>query len=234
MKVKRQNGISLIEILVVIALLLLVLIAIFRSFRTDISRTQDAQRKTDLRNIKIAFEDYHTDKGTYPPEEVLLACDSTEFRPYLREVPCDPATGEPYLYMPFPGNGDNSRGYRILTILADKADPVIKELGCELGCGVPSDHPRYSSSANYVYGVAEGVPLVLEGYIPPAAVPTSAATPAPTASPGYCASNPCYCCANSAYVSSQDCNLWQPGNNCDIGPYASTASCYASSPCQAQ
>ncbi len=235
MKVKQQKGISLIEILVVVAILLLVLVAVFRSFRSDVNKTQDAQRKTDLRNLRLAFEDYHNDKGAYPPEEFLLDCDGNSLRPYLRSVPCDPQTGEPYLYMPVPGNGDNSRGYRLLSILSNKADPIIEELGCQNGCGVPESNPRYGNSINFVYGVAEGVPLVLDGYVPNiTSVPTNEPTSVPTIDPNYCDSHLCFCCANSAYATGQDCNIWVQGNNCDIGPFTTIEACHSSSPCSSQ
>ena len=108
MKVKRQKGITLIEVLIVVALLMLIFLALFRSFGKDISRSRDAERKSDLVDIKLAFEDYYNDHQTYPPEEYLADCDGDALQPYLRAVPCDPVTGEPYLYIPFPGDGNNS------------------------------------------------------------------------------------------------------------------------------
>ena len=225
MKVKQQKGITLIEILIVVALLMLVLVAIFRVFKVDINRAKDAQRKSDLRDLKLAFEDHYNDRGTYPSEEDLADCGGPSLQPYLRVVPCDPETGLPYLYLPHPGNGDNSQGYRVLSILTDKSDPIIEKLGCQNGCGIPEDNPQFGNSYNYVYGIAEGVPLVLPGALLP--------TPTPI-DPAYCDINPCFCCADSAYTSSQDCNIWTQGNNCDMGPFASTAECYNNTPCAAQ
>ncbi len=235
MKVKQQKGLTLTEILVVVAILLLVLLAIFRVFRVDINRSRDAQRKTDLRDIKLAFEDYYNDNESYPPEAYLADCDGPSLQPYLREVPCDPETGKPYLYMPYPGNGDNSQGYRVLSILTDKSDPIIEKLGCQNGCGIPEDNPEFPNSLNYVYGIAEGVPLVLEGAIlpTPTALPTNTATPTPI-DPSYCDTHLCYCCANSAYTSNQDCNVWVQGNNCDMGPYTTVGQCHANTPCVPQ
>jgi len=235
MKVKQQKGLTLTEVLVVVAILMLVLLAIFRVFRVDINRSRDAQRKTDLRDIKLAFEDYYNDNESYPPESFLADCNGPSLQPYLREVPCDPDTGMPYLYMPYPGNGDNSQGYRVLSILADKSDPIIEKLGCQYGCGIPEDNQEFPNSLNYVYGIAEGVPLVLDGAIlpTPTTLPTNTATPTPV-EPSYCDTHLCYCCANSAYVSSQDCNVWVQGNNCDMGPYTSVGQCYSETPCAPQ
>ena len=236
MKVKQQKGLTLIEILIVVALLILLFLALFKIFNVDVNRAKDAERKSDLRDIKLAFEDYYNDKQTYPPEDFLTDCGGDSLRPYLKEVPCDPETGEPYLYIPFPGNGDNSQGYRVLSILTDLSDPIIEKLGCQYGCGIPEDNPHYASSFKYVYGIAEGVALVLEGATFPTntPVPSNTATPIPTAVPEYCDTHLCFCCANSAYTTSQDCNVWVQGNNCDMGPYTTVSQCYNETPCQAQ
>jgi hypothetical protein len=135
------------------------MIALFMVYKNQINRARDAERKSDLKEIKIAFEDYYNDHQTYPPVEYLIDCDGDLLQPYLRVVPCDPTTGEPYLYIPFPGDGDNSGGYRVLSVLSDLSDPIIEKLGCEGGCGIPEDNPKFESSANYVYGIAEGVAL---------------------------------------------------------------------------
>lgn len=231
MKVKKQSALTLIEVLLVVSLLLLVLIAAFRSFRGDINRSRDAQRKSDLRDIKLAFEDYHSDHGGYPPEEFLADCGGDSLQPYLREVPCDPETGLPYLYFAFGAN--NSSGYRVLSILDDLSDPVIQTLGCQNGCGVPAE-AEVGNSYQYVYGIAEGVPLLLEQVSFPTETPTpsSPPTPIPTMTDDYCYTNRCYCCGNSSLVSQQSCNVWAVGNNCDMGPYRTVSDCTVSTPCE--
>jgi len=224
LKKPYQNGLTLIEILAVLAILLLIILALFKVFGSNINRTRDAQRKTDLKNIKLAFEDYYNDRQTYPPEEYLSNCNGNSLEPYLKKVPCDPVTGEPYVYIPYPGSGNNSGGYRVLSILDDLSDPIIEKLGCVGGCeGIPEDHPKYSQKEKYVYFIAEGV------------ANNSGTIAAPTAEPEYCDTHPCYCCSNSAYISTQNCNVWAPssGNNCDMGPYAQVSSCYSETPCVA-
>lgn len=236
MKVKKQKGLTLIEILIVVAILMLIMLALFKVFKLDVDRAKDVQRKNDLKDIKLAFEDYYNDHQTYPPQSFLSDCGGDSLIPYLKKVPCDPVTREPYLYIPYPGDGDNSRGYRVLSLLEDKSDPVIERLGCQNGCGVPKDNPKYGNSINYVYGIAEGVALVLEGATFPTDSPTPSVsiTPIPTASPEYCDTHLCYCCANSARNSPQDCNNWVKGNNCDMGPYTTFSQCYRETPCAKQ
>lgn len=233
MKVKKQNGITLMEVLIVVALLILILLALFRTFGGDVSRSRDAERKSDLRDIKLAFEDYYNDHQTYPPESYLADCDGDSLQPYLKVVPCDPITGKPYLYIPFPGNGDNSGGYRVLSTLDDKSDPIIEQLGCQNGCGVPENNPEFANRSSYVYGIAEGVALSPGNSTNPTS-PVSV-TSTPEISPDtYCETHSCYCCASSSYSTTQDCNLWVQGNNCDMGPYTTLSQCYTETPCQGQ
>lgn len=218
----HQNGLTLIEILAVLAILLLLLMALFMVFGGKINRTRDAQRKNDLKNIKLAFEDYYNDKSTYPPEEYLTDCGGDSLKPYLKTVPCDPTTGEPYVYVPYPGGGKNSDGYRVFSILDDLSDPIIEKLGCTGGCGgIPENHPKYPESDKYVYMIAEGV-AIASGHIA-----------MPTVEPDYCDTHLCYCCSNSAYISPQNCNMWSRsgGGRCNIGPYATVADCYRETPC---
>lgn len=214
----HQNGLTLIEILVVVAILLLLFIALSRLFGGSTKRARDTQRKNDLKNIKLAFEDYYNDKLAYPPVEYLNDCNGDSLKPYLKAVPCDPTTGEPYLYLPSVGN----HSYRLLSILEDLTDPIIEKLGCTGGCGgIPESHPKYAERAKYVYAIAEGEALV----------PGEIAIP--TAEPAYCETHACYCCSNSAYTTPQDCNVWASsgGNNCDMGPYLLVSDCYEYTPC---
>lgn len=214
----RQSGLTLIEILVVVAILLLLLVALFRLLSSGTNRARDAQRKSDLNDIKLAFEDYYNDHQRYPSQDSLSDCNSDTLQPYLKSVPCDPVTGEPYLY--FVSSGNNS--YRVLSILEDQSDPIIEKLGCIGGCGgIPESNPKYDERDKYVYVVGEGEALV------------PGVTAVPTAEPSYCETHACYCCSKSAYTTPQDCNVWAAsgGNNCDMGPYLLISDCYGNTPC---
>jgi hypothetical protein len=107
-------------------------------------------------------------------------CGSSDLDPYLKSIPCDPTTKQPYLYVPDPANA--CKGYRILASLENTADPVIQELGCHSSCGC-------GYGEEYNYGSSAGIPLN-PGTCTPAATPAgtaapgSTATPAPTATPG--------------------------------------------------
>jgi type II secretory pathway pseudopilin PulG len=150
---KSQKGLTLIELLVVIAMIVLLIIVLLLLLMRQLGRGRDAQRKADLEEIKISFEDYYNDNGCYPPAEVLEDCDGSSFSPYLKAIPCDPVNGDPYYYVPW--DEDACGGYRIYASLEDIDDPVISALDCDgpNGCGF---------GAEYNYGVSVGIPVAVE------------------------------------------------------------------------
>ncbi len=146
---KQLKGFTLIEILVVVAILGILLIISFFFFQRHMMRARDAERKSDLERIEIAFEDYYNDNGCYPTADALYTCGSTNLSPYLKEVPCDPLTQRPYVidYL----NGDPCKGYRVLAALEIQDDPNITGVGCDevQGCiAAPNE--------SYNYGTAKG------------------------------------------------------------------------------
>lgn len=214
---QQQQGITLIEILIAVAILLLLMLALFRAFGRDIDKARDAERKKDLQTVKQAFEDYYSDKGSYPPANALEDCDGDSLQPYLKSIPCDPTSGEPYLYLPLA----NGLGYRVLSRLNNLNDPAVAELNCQGGCGVPPESEAYPNAANYVYGVSEGRPVSDNNDYSP---------PETTLPPGYCQTHTCYCCLQA----NQDCSLWGGTGSCGSGPFTSTEACYAATACNPQ
>ncbi len=146
------KGFTLIEMLIVVTIILILMLIIFTSLRVHLSRSHDAERKGDLEMIKVAFEDYYNDFSCYPAVGVLENC-GAEWGQYIKEIPCDPATGEPYVH--FTLDNDACAGYRILTQLETDSDPVIEEIGCgaDYGCWMDGDEI-------YNYGVAVGADIV--------------------------------------------------------------------------
>lgn len=211
---KWQKGMTLIELIVVVTIVLLLLIALYRNVNNHVAKARDADRKKDLQTIKVAFENYYNDKGCYPPEGSLEDCGSVALDPWLKQIPCD-ELGQPYLYLPVNDeSGHPCAGYRVLTQLTVLNDPMIKKVGCPGGCGVPLgiEHPE-----RYNYGIAEGVALNQNNvYI------------APTISIiEYCenVSNACYCCP----APGDGCNLYNPATpeTCNDGPFATLGECQA-------
>jgi type II secretory pathway pseudopilin PulG len=162
-KTARNSGISMTEVLVVVGIIGVLFVALMAAFnRNQLGRARDATRKDDLKRLKNAFEEYYNDNSCYPARDILLTCNGDGLRPYLSSIPCDP-TGQPYVYMPYPSFSDTCSGYRIYSIMEWESDPVIEELNCKGGCGLPADdiagQGAIYDAEDYSYGVSEGVPV---------------------------------------------------------------------------
>jgi len=144
----NQNGMTLIEILIVVAIIGILSVASIVGYSRQLSRSRDAQRKADLEKIRVAFEDYYNDHDCYPNLSTFTNCGGNELSPYLKEIPCDPYDQEPYKYFSF--NGDICQGYRVLVQLENTNDPHIASMGCDSRNGCYYDDPSYN------YGIAMG------------------------------------------------------------------------------
>ena len=83
----KQAGFTLVELLVVIALISLLAAMAVVQYRNSIQRTQEATLKTNLFRMRDAIDQYYADKGKYPSSLDALVSDQ-----YLRKIPEDPFT----------------------------------------------------------------------------------------------------------------------------------------------
>lgn len=149
---RKPAGMSLIEILIVVAIIGVLGAALTLGFTRQLSRARDAQRKDHLEDIRVAFEDYYNDNQCYPPLATLTECGSTALDPYLKEIPCDPVDERPYVY--FSLGGDVCSGYRVLVRLENTNDPNIESSGCDATNGCYWNDPAYN------FGIAMGDSLL--------------------------------------------------------------------------
>ena len=83
----KERGFSLLELIVVMTIIgLLVGIAV-PAYKDATQRAREASLKEDLMRMRTAIDEYHTDKGEYPP-----ALDDLVTNGYLRSLPADPIT----------------------------------------------------------------------------------------------------------------------------------------------
>lgn len=194
----NASGMTLIELLIVVTILVFLMAVTIWYFRTQILKGNDAKRKGDIHKIQVAAEEYDKDNNCYPPIELLI-CDPGEgLKPYISKIPCDPTTSDSYFY-----EVDSpicASWYRIYANLDNESDSVIGELGCTFGCGSELTYNYYATSPNApnpekgtsgYYGCFSGVCLPISG---------------PECSPNYyclegdCFSDPCVGCSEG------DCN----------------------------
>ena len=99
---KKQSGFTLIEILIVIALIGIIGTAFLSNFFSSIARGRDSRRKQDLRSINQALELYYNDNRRYPDDlppggDPFSHPDNSEII-YMTKTPVDPQTGVRYCY----------------------------------------------------------------------------------------------------------------------------------------
>lgn len=190
-KWRLRSGLSMIEILIVTAIIGILVVIGVSALPQQMSKGRDGKRKSDLQEIKVAFENYYSDNDCYPEPDIIDNCGSSDLNPYLESVPCDPETETKYLYAPEESSCPHY--YRVFSNLEVNSDPIVAELGCDtsLGCGAFEyfEEELGVLALEYNYGVSEGAPVYAgSGAIPPG---TS----------GWCCSSPM-----------DQCNAWTEGN----------------------
>jgi prepilin-type N-terminal cleavage/methylation domain-containing protein len=159
----KSRGFSLIEVLVVAAILGVLLAVVASLLGTkNLQAGRDGRRKDDLKRLKLAFEEYYDDNSSFPATNILNTCGGNGLAPYILQIPCDPSTSRPYVYVAHPDGVE--KGYAIYTALEKKSDPIIEKLNCQgvNGCGlqaadIPVGDPH--DEKDYNYGVSEGMAI---------------------------------------------------------------------------
>ena len=96
---KKVNlGITLQELLVVVAIIAFLVLVAFWAYRTQVFKGFDARRKTDIYQIKVAVEEYEKDHDCYPLPQLVVCDPGTGLQPYIPKIPCEPRTGASYYY----------------------------------------------------------------------------------------------------------------------------------------
>lgn len=225
----KKHGFTLIEVLIVIAIIGVIIITVVYSVMQNLANSRDTRRKADIARIKVALEDYYGDKSQYPTTDLLDACESQELSPYLKSLPCDPKTKQPYCYI-YDAEAPVGQNYRLLAALENNYDEVITKLGCANDttyCGYETTCATYGSGYNY--GVSSSDIAVLN---PIAEVSgggtgdTSSPTPTPSINPTYH-----YACGNNNLTGQGVCGYYSDPvvSQCGI-TFATESECQAYCP----
>ncbi len=84
---KKENGFTVIELMVVMTIILLLASVAVKINKKAIIKAKESVLKENLFQMRQAIEQYYADKGHYPDSLETLVDDG-----YLREIPKDPFT----------------------------------------------------------------------------------------------------------------------------------------------
>jgi len=135
---KFRKGFTLVEIIVVIAIIAILTSFLIANFTNIRRTTRDAQRKLDLRGIQASLEIYRSDEGSYPPSLPLTGCGDpwvVVSVTYIQSIPCDPlASNTQYNYTLLP-----SGNYTLVACLENIDDNQKDDAdgGGNDTCGIP-------------------------------------------------------------------------------------------------
>lgn len=110
-RARSNQGFTLIEILVVIAIIGILSSVLLFNMAQSRAKARDAQRLSDLKELQVALEQYYIREKAYPDDLDAVA-------PYIDDLPHDPKTGEPYEYM---RDVDNDLFYAIQAVSDDES-----------------------------------------------------------------------------------------------------------------
>lgn len=130
---RLRNGFTLIELLIALSVLGILMLVLLFTYPTQLAKSKDSKRKSDLVKIQQALEDYLNDNICYPES---LTC-GQNFSPYLPTVPCDPVNNGAHIYYySVSSQSGCKKWYKIFTSLENKNDPMIEKIGCiPTNCG---------------------------------------------------------------------------------------------------
>ncbi len=115
---KSHSGFTLMELLVVMAILGILIVAGLGSFTSSQKKSRDIKRKSDLRQISLSLETYYNDFGAYPLSDSsthqIKGCGSagTSLCDWGSPWKKTPASGTATVYMiTLPSDPSSSRSY---------------------------------------------------------------------------------------------------------------------------
>lgn len=138
---KKTQGFTLIEILIVTVIIILLTTAGALSYSTISKRARDARRSNDIQTIRSALEMYRQDFGYYPDSgggswTSVSSLTNILVPNYIQKLPADPRDAiSPYQYVATNQSGSRYYGY----CLALRFESQTGENSC-VGVTLPSQY----------------------------------------------------------------------------------------------
>ncbi len=152
----RRSGFTLIEILVVMAIIGVLVTLGVGSFRGSQLKSRDTRRKTDLKQITTALEAYYNDWSQYPLDDngFIAGCNGGQSCAwggsfadqngtiYMPALPSDPRANHTYRYVSATGNS-----YILYARLENDQDSAV---GSYPGVSCGSEECNYAVSSSNI------------------------------------------------------------------------------------
>lgn len=99
------EGFSLIELIVVVAIVAVLLLVAYPRYQSSVDRAEHVALLGNLQQFRKTIDHYYEDKGRYPDSLERLVQEN-----YLRSVPVDPITGSNGTWVLVRGTGVDASG----------------------------------------------------------------------------------------------------------------------------
>lgn len=145
-----QRGFTLIEILIAISLIGILLSVTISASITLQKSSRDARRKSDLRSIQSALQQYYADQFNFPTAingSVSFSSGAVQ-KTYLGNIPQDPSTRTNYGFLAIKcdNTGGNCQGYCLYAKLEfQKPEVTNLPTDCTTDSTLNSTYPRATS-----------------------------------------------------------------------------------------
>lgn len=146
---KAQSGFTIIELLIVIAIIAILAGLVLNNFQGAQAKARDTQRVTDVNNMHSKLEEYYNENGAYPstivaadlpgidaeslndPDGTAVVANAAVADATAANAVANPDTDAEYLYVPYPtGCTDDCTGYVLKTFIERPTDtttnPYVK------------------------------------------------------------------------------------------------------------
>ena len=147
---KKNYAFTLIELIIVIAILGILSSLISGNFITSLKKGRDTKRKNDLDQVQKALEMYYEDNNEYPatvpfPGELCHPTGGCSTQNYMFNIPQDPKTDYTYFY-----ESSDQTYYKIYSYIENDQDegPGVNQVGYGVSCG--SDNCKFGLSSSNV------------------------------------------------------------------------------------